>query len=238
MAILFCFASCDNGSTSSSSEKNPEILVSYELNGDAICLYDNNTFVITLKDNAGTISGTYSNLTSGHKLMVTKANGDIAKSGDILRLSLADGKVNVAYSDITRYSTGDGGKVTEGTTPTTPSGSQGSEGQDSDTGYTLGDAPNGNRLSEDYFTFKDCDDGIYLECTAPAGTWQTRVYIDGIGQVAEEIQYNDKKNRGNFFYPFLDSGKEYTIRVVFLRDEDKDDDGFVIDYINGDGVVG
>lgn len=238
MAILFCFAACDNGSTSSSSEKNPEILVSYELNGDAICLYDNNTFVITLKDNAGTISGTYSNLTSGHKLMVTKANGDIAKSGDILRLSLADGKVNVAYSDITRYSTGDGGKVTEGTTPTTPSGSQGSEGQDSDTGYTLGDAPNGNRLSEDYFTFKDCDDGIYLECTAPAGTWQTRVYIDGIGQVAEEIQYNDKKNRGNFFYPFLDSGKEYTIRVVFLRDEDKDDDGFVIDYINGDGVVG
>lgn len=236
MAILICFAACDNGSTSDSSEKNPEILVSYELNGDAIKLYDDNTFVITLKDNAGTIFGTYSNLTSGHKLMVTKASGDIAKSGDILRLSIADGKISVAYSDIARYSTKDEGKVTEGTTPTTPSGSQGSE--DSDTDYSLGDAPNGNRLSEDYFTDKKSEDGIYLECTVPAGTVQSRVYIDGIGQVAEEIQYNDKKNKGNFFYPFLDSGKEYTIRIVFLRDEDKDDDGFVIDYINGDGVVG
>ena len=236
LAILICFASCDNGSTSSSSEKNPEELVSYELNGDAIKLYDDNTFVITLKENAGTISGTYSNLTSGHKLMVTKTSGDIAKSGDILRLNIADGKISVVSSDITRYSTGDDGEVTEGTVPTTPSGSQGSA--DSDKDYSLGDAPNGNRLSEDYFNFKDCDDGIYLECTVPAGTWQTRVYIDGIGQVAEEIQYNDKKNRGDFFYPFLDAEKEYTIRVVFLREEDQDDDGFVIDYINGDGVVG
>ena len=236
LAILFCFASCDNGSTSGSFEKNPEILVSYELNGDAIKLYDDNTFVITLKENAGTISGTYSNLTSGHKLMVTKTSGDIAKSGDILRLNIADGKISVVSSDITRYSTGDDGEVTEGTVPTTPSGSQGSADADKD--YSLGDAPNGNRLSEDYFNFKDCDDGIYLECTVPAGTWQTRVYIDGIGQVAEEIQYNDKKNRGDFFYPFLDAEKEYTIRVVFLREEDQDDDGFVIDYINGDGVVG
>ncbi|MDE7291970.1 MAG: hypothetical protein K2N58_07985, partial [Treponemataceae bacterium] len=236
LAILICFASCDNGSTSSSSEKNPEELVSYELNGDAIKLYDDNTFVITLKENAGTISGTYSNLTSGHKLMVTKASGDIAKSGDILRLSVADGKVSVASSDITRYSTGDGGKVTEGTTPTTPSGSQGSA--DSDTDYSLGDAPNGNRLSEDYFTFKECDDGIYFECTVPAGTFQSRVYIDGVGQIAEQILYNDKRNRGNFFYPFLDSGKEYTVRVVFYREEDQDDEGFALNYINGDGVVG
>ena len=210
-------------------------MVSYELNGDAIKLYDDNTFVITLKENAGTISGTYSNLTSGHKLMVTKASGDIAKSGDILRLSVADGKVSVASSDITRYSTKDEGKVNEGTPPTTPSGSQGSA--DSDKDNSLGDAPNGNRLSEDYFTFKDCDDGIYFECIVPAGTDQSHVYIDGVGQVSEKIWYNAIGNRGTFFYPFLDSGKEYTVRVVFLRDEDKDDDGYVIGHI-GDGTIG
>ena len=235
LAILICFASCDNGSTSSSSEKNSEELVSYELNGDAIKLYDDNTFVITLKENAGTISGTYSNLTSGHKLMVTKASGDIAKSGDILRLSVADGKVSVASSDITRYSTGDGGKVNEGTPPTTPSGGQGSV--DSDKDNSLGDAPNGNRLSEDYFTDKKSEDGIYLEFTVPAGSQHFRVYIDGTGQVSEEIWRNESGNKGAFFYPFLTPDKEYAVRVVFLRDEDKDEEGYVIGHI-GDGTIG
>ena len=237
MAILFCLASCDNGSTSGSLEKNPEELVSYELNGDAIKLYDDNTFVITLKENVGTISGTYSNLTSGHKLMVTKASGDIAKSGDILRLSVADGKVSVASSDITRYSIGDDGEVTEGTVPTTPSGSQGSE--DSATDNSLGDAPTeGKKLSENYFTDKKSEDGIYLECTVPAGTQFSRVYIDGIGQVSEEIWRNENGNKGAFFYPFLAPNKEYAVRIVFMRNEDEDDNGFVINYIDGDGVVG
>ena len=227
--------SCDNGSTPGSSEKNPEELVSYELNGDAIKLYDDNTFVITLKENVGTISGTYSNLTSGHKLMVTKASGDIAKSGDILRLSVADGKVSVASSDITRYSTGDDVEQISGTPPTISNDNQGSE--DSDTDNSLGDAPNGNRLSEKYFKFEECDDGIYLECTVPAGTFQSHVYIDGVGQVAEQILYNDKKNRGSFFYPFLTPGKEYAVRVVFSRDEDKNEEGYVIGHI-GDGTIG
>ena len=235
LAILFCFASCDNGSTPGSSEKNPEELVSYELNGDAIKLYDDNTFVITLKENAGTISGTYSNLTSCNKLMVTKASGDIAKSGDILRLSIAEGKVSVVSSDITRYSAGDDVEQISGTPPTTPSGGQGSA--DSDKDNSLGDAPNGNRLSEKYFKFEECDDGIYLECTVPAGTFQSHVYIDGVGQVAEQILYNDKKNRGSFFYPFLTPGKEYAVRVVFSRDEDKNEEGYVIGHI-GDGTIG
>lgn len=68
---------------------------------------------------------------------------------------------------------------------------------------------------------------------APVETWQTRVYIAGIGQVAEE-----NESKGCFFYPFVEPGKEYTIRFVFFRDEEKNDEGFVIDYKNDDGVVG
>lgn len=121
--------------------------------------------------------------------------------------------------------------------PTTSDDNQGSE--DSDTDYSLGDAPDeSKKFSEDYFTDKKSEDGIYLEFTVPAGTDQSRVYIDGVGQVSEGVWRNESGNKGSFFYPFLDPNKEYTIRIVFMRQEDKDDNGFVIGHVGSDGTIG
>lgn len=65
------------------------------------------------------------------------------------------------------------------------------------------------------------------------------MYIDGLGPVAESVWYNDDKTEGDFFYPFVEAGKTYTIRFVFLRDEDKNAEGFVISYLGNDnGIIG
>lgn len=234
MAILFSFAACNN-SSSSSGEVEPEILATFSLNEDTIRLYDDYTFTITLKGNAGTISGTYAYISKGYKLMVGKASSDIANSGNILKLEVADGKVSVTYSDIARYFLGDSGEQTDGNS--SGGDNQGNAGADSD--YSLGDAPESYRLSEKYFEVKECAEGIYLEFTVLAGTEHFRAYIDEIGQVSEELRYKkDSNNKGLFFYPFLAPGKEYTVRIVFMRAEDKDKDDFSLNYIDGDGIIG
>ena len=117
--------------------------------------------------------------------------------------------------------------------------SSSSSNADSDDGYSLGDVPKSDKFPNDYFEVKeDCEEGIYLEFQVKENQKSFRVRIDGIGQVAEGVWLNESRDRGAFFYPYLTPGKEYTIRVLFLRDEDKDDDGFVVDYIGDDGTVG
>jgi len=118
-----------------------------------------------------------------------------------------------------------------GSTQTTPGSAV------SDIDYSLGAAPDKEPLSEDEYSAKENSDGIYLEFDIPKKTWQTRVYIEGIGQVAEQVWYNEDNTKGDFFFPFVEAEKKYTIRFVFLREEDKDEDDFVIDYIDGDGVI-
>ncbi len=66
---------------------------------------------------------------------------------------------------------------------------------------------------------KDCADGIFLEFPIPEKTSQYRVHIDGIGQVAESVWFNDERTKGAFFYPFVTPGKEYTLRFAFYSKE-------------------
>ena len=94
------------------------------------------------------------------------------------------------------------------------------------------------RLSDDYFEVKDCEDGIFLECTVPGGLNRTQVFIDGIGQIVDDIVYNENKTKGHFFYPFLDPGKKYTVLVKFLRDEDFDEDGYCLGHVYTSDTVG
>ena len=105
---------------------------------------------------------------------------------------------------------------------------------------SLGNPPESAPLPEDQYSVIDTEEGIYIEFNIPKETWQTRVYIDGMGQVAEEVCDNSSSSNynANFFFPFVEAEKTYKIRLVFYRDEDKDGNGFVIDYKNDDGVVG
>ena len=120
--------------------------------------------------------------------------------------------------------------------------SQSDQNNQFDINYSLGDAPQSNPLQEgqDYNKI-DVDEGIYIKFDIPTTEkyWTTRVYIKGLGPVAEEVQYTDQnKTKGCFYYPFVEAGKEYTIRFVFLRDEDRDKEGFVINYQGDDGSIG
>lgn len=101
---------------------------------------------------------------------------------------------------------------------------------DSGIDYSLGTPPDETlKIPDSDITVKeDCADGIFLEFPIPEKTWQTRVYIDGIGQVAESVWFNDEQTKGAFFYPFVTSSKEYKIRITFLKEEDTNSDGFVI----------
>lgn len=105
---------------------------------------------------------------------------------------------------------------------------------------SLGDPPKSGQLLEtQYSVDTNNSKGIYIAFDIPKDTWATRVYIEGLGTVAEEVQFLDgNKEKGCFFYPFVEAGKEYTIRFVFFRDEDVDDEGFVVNYINDDGTTG
>lgn len=123
-----------------------------------------------------------------------------------------------------------------GDNPQTPPGSSGglNSGSLEDTSHSVSE---GNRLSEEYFDVKSCDDGIYLECDVPGGTTQFRVYIDGIGLVAEDLRCNENRSRGYFFYPFLTPEKKYTISFVFLREEDFDEDGYCLGHAYGNDAI-
>ncbi len=95
-------------------------------------------------------------------------------------------------------------------------------------GSTLNQPDESLKIPEDKYSVKENPDGIYFEFDVPEKTWQIRVYIDGIGQVAEEVRLNESGDKGEFFYPFLDASKEYTVRIEFLKEEDMDEDGFVL----------
>ena len=129
------------------------------------------------------------------------------------------------------------------------SAGSGSEGNPQDSqlkiNYALGEPPQSEPLPEENYTVNDDEDGegIYIEFDIPTSEtykyWTTRVYIEGLGAVAEEVQYTDQnETRGCFYYPFVEASKEYTIRFVFLRDEDRNEEGFVIDYQEDDGSIG
>ena len=63
--------------------------------------------------------------------------------------------------------------------------------------------------------------GIYLELDLPKEEFsRCDVIIDGIGKVAEEVCVD--KNKASFFYPFVEPGKEYTIRFSFKKVENTD----------------
>lgn len=111
--------------------------------------------------------------------------------------------------------------------------------------YALGDPPKSEQLPEESYTVIEDEDseGIYIEFDIPESEkyWTTRVYIEGLGAVAEEVQYTDtNKTRGCFYYPFVEAGKEYTIRFVFLRDEDRDENNPDISFghLGDDGSIG
>jgi len=334
--LLFSLASCDNGSTTSPSEKNSEIVATYGLSGDKIFLYDDMTFIISLKDNAGTISGTYANASDYMTLLVGKKSGNVADVGNILKLKVADDRIEVISSDIDRYAEGEKGEQTGGTqnpgdisnpSETKPivvatyglkgdeislyndktftislkdstskilglyasvsgymtllvdkesvnlakSGdvlklkvaedgkievissdidryAEGEKGEQTggtqnpgDADDPLGEPPAENlRLPKDYYSAIPRDDGIYFEFSVPKGARggnACTVSIAGIGQVAEVIALNEKGNKGTFFYPFVKPSTKYTVRFRFPREEDTDDEGFVINYIS-DGTVG
>ncbi len=336
LALLFSLASCDNGSTTSPSEKNSEIVATYGLSGDKIFLYDDMTFIISLKDNAGTISGTYANASDYMTLLVGKKSGNVANVGNILKLKVADDRIDVISSDIDRYAEGEKGEQTGGTqnpgdisnpSETKPivvatyglkgdeislyndktftislkdstskisglyasvsgymtllvdkesvnlakSGdvlklkvaedgkievissdidryAEGEKGEQTggtqnpgDADDPLGEPPAENlRLPKDYYSAIPRDDGIYFEFSVPKGARggnACTVSIAGIGQVAEVIALNEKGNKGTFFYPFVKPSTKYTVRFRFPREEDTDDEGFVINYIS-DGTVG
>lgn len=62
------------------------------------------------------------------------------------------------------------------------------------------------------------------------------VVIDGIGKVAEYIHIDEGTNKGSFFYPFVQAGKEYTVHFSFKRNETKDSEGFV-NYATADNTI-
>ena len=118
----------------------------------------------------------------------------------------------------------------------------GTQNSQSSINYSLGDPPKSDPLPEDKYSIDEkISEGIYIEFDIPTSEnyWATRVYIEGLGPVAEEVQYTDQsKTRGCFYYPFVEAGKEYTIRFVFLRKEEQNEEGFVIDYKGDDGSIG
>lgn len=75
-------------------------------------------------------------------------------------------------------------------------------------------------------------DGIYVEFDVPPkADTLCFVSIDGIGGVAEQIQYLDEnKTKGCFFYPFVEADTEYTVHFRFTKPEPQDAEGFVIYY--------
>ena len=94
--------------------------------------------------------------------------------------------------------------------------------------YSLGDPPDESKRTNN-FKVEQEPAGIFLTFDVPANTFggnRAWVQIDGIGQVAEEF-HKESKDKGSFFYPFLEPNKTYTIRIVFEEAE----------ILNGDFVI-
>lgn len=108
--------------------------------------------------------------------------------------------------------------------------------------YSLGTPPAENLNFEKLglgFSAEEDSEGIYLEFDIPKEISHYRVSIEGLGAVAESVyELDENKTKGCFFYPFVDAGKVYTIRIVFLRKEDEDKDGFSLGHVGDDGTIG
>ena len=233
LSILFCFVSCDNGSTPKNNV--PKIIDAYTLNGDIICLYDDSTFTIIPKDKVGTISGTYTSDTDGYKLTVGQSSDDKATSGDSLVLKVeSNGNISVSQSDIDGYEEGDEG---EQTVPPSQSGNPGSDDSSSDIRHSLRDDVSEELKIKENFSAVQNADGIQIEFTIPKDANAYEVYIDRIGLVTENFFGVGNMTEDDFFYPFLAPNKEYTIRVVFLKAE-VEKDGWNYGHPDGDGIIG
>ncbi|MDE7290855.1 MAG: hypothetical protein K2N58_02315 [Treponemataceae bacterium] len=77
------------------------------------------------------------------------------------------------------------------------------------------------------FSVEENVDGIQIKFAIPnKNVVRYEVFIEGIGQVSETGVGENKTD--DFFYPFLAPGKEYTVRIKFLKNENQDDEGFSI----------
>lgn len=82
------------------------------------------------------------------------------------------------------------------------------------------------------FSAEENADGIYIKFAIPnEDVVCYEIFIEGIGQVSENW-FGSNLSETDFFYPFLAPGKEYTVRIKFLKDEESDDDGFTIESSN------
>ena len=74
---------------------------------------------------------------------------------------------------------------------------------------------------------EDNKEGVYVEFAIPKNAAAYEIYIDGIGKVTENYSIGSKTEYG-FFYPFLEPGKEYTVRVQFRKENNTDSSGYEI----------
>ncbi|MBD5434807.1 MAG: hypothetical protein HDR35_11025 [Treponema sp.] len=196
MSILICFASCSNSSSPVNS--TPKIIGAYTLNGDIICLYDDNTFTI-IKDNSVTVSGTYIRGENDFTLTVDQASDGKATSGDSLVLKVeGNGTINVSRSDIDGYEEGD--KGSQASNP-------GSDDSSSDIRHSLRDDVSEELKIKENFSAVQNADGIQIKFTIPKDANAYEVYIDRIGLVTENFFGVGNMTEDDFFYPFLAPNK-------------------------------
>lgn len=82
-------------------------------------------------------------------------------------------------------------------------------------------------MSEDKYSAEENEDGIYFKFDLPSEKIaRCEVSIEGIGQIAE-FGFGEDAKTGTFFYPFVDAGKEYKVRFLFMKPEIQTD-GFVL----------
>lgn len=75
---------------------------------------------------------------------------------------------------------------------------------------------------------EDNKEGVYVEFAIPKNANSYKVLIDGIGQVTEDYFGVGNKTEDDFFYPFLEPNKEYTVRVIFQKEEKIDSQGYTV----------
>ena len=81
------------------------------------------------------------------------------------------------------------------------------------------------------FSTEENDYGIYIKFAIPENTAAYWIMIDGIGKITENY-FNDNRTNDDFFYPFLEPNKEYTVRVQFRKANNTDSSGYEIPTAN------
>ena len=115
-------------------------------------------------------------------------------------------------------------------------GISGSDGSTANVDHSLGEISERLKIPEtdssgnkNFSVEEDNKEGIYINYFAiPQNANSYRVYIDGIGQVTENYFGVGKLTRGEFLYPFLEPNKEYTVRVVFQKEEKIDSQDYTL----------